>query len=130
MFLSFCNNVKVVTSSASNVSLTVPENESNENPDNNVKLQKDTEKTSLSAKNQKTVSIQSNTKEINHAVPIAYGDKSENNDDAVAVVNNFAQWCDLLAWSYRSPIESWASQSRTSKVLKQGRLVWFQPQNN
>ena len=76
MLLSFCNNVNVVTSSGSNVSLTVPENESNENPDNNVELQNDTEKISLSAKTQETGSVQSNTNEINHAVPIAYGDKS------------------------------------------------------
>ena len=105
MFLSFCNNVKVVTSSASNVSLTVPENESKENPDNNVKLQNDTEKISLSVKNQKTGSIQSNTNEINYAVPIAYGDKSENNDDAVAVVNNLlnnvASWPEVIVHQLR-----------------------------
>ena len=36
-----------VTSSGSNVSLTIPENDTNKNPDNNVELQKDTEEISL-----------------------------------------------------------------------------------
>ena len=63
--------LKFVTSSGSNVSLTVPENYSNENPDNNVELQKYTEEISLSAKTQETGSTQSDTNEINYAIPVA-----------------------------------------------------------
>ncbi|CAK8690400.1 unnamed protein product [Clavelina lepadiformis] len=43
--------LKFVTSSGSNVSLTLPENDSNENPDNNAELQRDTEKISRNARN-------------------------------------------------------------------------------
>ena len=49
--------LKFLTSSGSNVSLTIPENDSNENPDNNVELQKYTEEISLSSKTQETGSI-------------------------------------------------------------------------
>ena len=80
--------LKFVTSSGSNVSLTISENNSNENPNNNVDLQKYTEEISLSAKTQETGSIQSKINEINYAVPVEYGDEGENNDEAVAVVNN------------------------------------------
>ena len=45
--------LKFVTSSGSNVSLTIPENDLNENPDNKVELQKYTEEISLSAKRKK-----------------------------------------------------------------------------
>ena len=38
--------LKFLISSGSNVSLTIPENDSNENPDNNVELQKYTEEIS------------------------------------------------------------------------------------
>ena len=88
--------LKFVTSSGSNVSLTMPENDSNKNPDNNVELQKYTEEISLSAKTQEAGSIQSNTNEINYAVPVAYGDKGENNDEAVAVFNNLLN--DVASW--------------------------------
>ena len=50
--------LKFVTSSGSNVSLTSRENDSNENSDNNVELQKDTEEISVSAKAPETRSIQ------------------------------------------------------------------------
>ena len=46
--------LKFVTSSGLNVFLTIPENDSNKNPDNNIKLQKYTEQISLSAKTQET----------------------------------------------------------------------------
>ena len=49
--------LKFITSSGSNVSLTIPENDLNENPGNNVELQKYTEEISLSAKTQETGSI-------------------------------------------------------------------------
>ena len=88
--------LKFVTSSGSNIFLTIPENDLNENPDNNVELQKYTEEISLSAKTQETGSIQSNTNEINYAVPVAYGDESKNNDEAVAVVNNLPN--DVASW--------------------------------
>ena len=39
--------LKLVTSSGSNVSLTIPGHDSNENPDNNVELQEHTEEISL-----------------------------------------------------------------------------------
>ena len=91
---------KFLTSSGSNVSLAIPENDSNENPDNNVELQ-----ISLSAKTQETGSIQSNTNEINYAVPVAYGDEGENNDEAVAVVNNLpnyvASWPEAIDYHLR-----------------------------
>ncbi|CAK8679075.1 unnamed protein product [Clavelina lepadiformis] len=60
--------LKFVTSSGSNVFLTLPENDSNENPDNNAELQRDTENISLSAETQG--SIKSNTNEINYALPV------------------------------------------------------------
>ncbi|CAK8694730.1 unnamed protein product [Clavelina lepadiformis] len=43
--------LKFVTSSGSNVSLTLPENDSNKNPDNNAELQRDTENISRNARN-------------------------------------------------------------------------------
>ena len=88
--------LKFVTSSGSIVSLTISENDSNENPDNNIELQKYTEEISLPAKTQETGSIQSNTNEINYAVPIAYKDEGKNNDEAVAVVNNLPN--DVASW--------------------------------
>ena len=88
--------LKFVTSSDSNVSLTIPENDSNENPDNNVDLQKYTEEISLSAKTQETRSIQTDTNEINYVVPVAYGDEGENNDEAIAIVNNLPN--DVASW--------------------------------
>ena len=78
--------LKFVASSSSNGSLTIPENDSNENPENNVESHKDTEEISLSALTQETGSTQSITKEISYAVPV--GDEGENNDEVVAVVNN------------------------------------------
>ena len=39
--------LKFVASSSSNVSLTIPGNDSNKNPDNNVELQKNTEDISM-----------------------------------------------------------------------------------
>ena len=124
--------VKFVTSSGSNVSLTIPEDDSDENPDNNDEHQKYTEEISLSAKMQETRSIQSNTNEINYAVPVAYVDKRENNDEAVAVVNNLPN--DVTSWhevidhqlivelvkegpeKYRSKKGSFASSHRTIKI--------------
>ncbi|CAK8688329.1 unnamed protein product [Clavelina lepadiformis] len=88
--------LKFVTSSGSNVSLTLPENNSNENPDNNTELQRDTEKISLSAETQETGSIKSNTNEINYALPVIDGDEGENNEEAVAVVNNLPN--DVASW--------------------------------
>ena len=88
--------LKFLNFSGSNVSLTIPENGSNENPNNNVELQKYTEEISLSAKTQETGSIQSNANEINYAVPVSYGDEGENNDEAVAVVNNLPN--DVASW--------------------------------
>ena len=78
--------LKFSTFYGSNVSLTIPENDSNKNSDNNVELQQYTEEISLSAKTHETGSIQSNTNEINYAVPVEYGDEGENNDEVVAVV--------------------------------------------
>ena len=80
--------LKFVTSSGSNVSLTLRENDSNQNPDNNAELQRDTENISLSAETQETGSIKSNTNEISYALPVIDGDEGENNDQAVAIVNN------------------------------------------
>ena len=118
-----------LTSFGSNVSLIIPENDLNENPDNNVELQKYTEEISLSAKTQETGSIQSNTNEINHAVPVTYVDEDENNDEAVAVVNNLPN--DVPSWPkviyYQLRVED---QSRIRKVSKQGRPICFQIQNN
>ena len=88
--------LKFLTSSGSNASLTIPENDSNENPNNKVELQKYTEEISLSAKSQDTGPIESNTNEINYAVPVTYGDEVENNDGAVAVVNNLPN--DVASW--------------------------------
>ena len=88
--------LKFVSSSGSHVSGTVPEKYSNENSEQSVELQKDTEEISLSAKTQKTESIQSNTDKINYAAPVAYEDKSENNDEAVAVINNLPN--DVASW--------------------------------
>ena len=88
--------LKFVSSSGSHVSGTVPEKYSNENPVQSVELQKDTEEISLSAKTQETESIQSNTDKINYAAPVAYEDKSENNDEAVAVINNLLN--DVATW--------------------------------
>ena len=88
--------LKFVSSSGSHVSGTVPEKYSNENPEQSIELQKDTEEISLSAKTQETESIQSNTDKINYAVPVAYEDKSENNDEAVAVINNLPN--DVASW--------------------------------
>ncbi|CAK8692386.1 unnamed protein product [Clavelina lepadiformis] len=92
--------LKFVTSSGSNVSLTLPENDSNENPDNNAELQRDTENISLSAETQETGSIKSNTNEINYALPVIDGDEGENNDEAVAIVNilpnDVASWPEVI----------------------------------
>ena len=88
--------LKFVSSSGSHVSRTVPEKYSNENPEQSVELQKDTEEISLSAKTQETESIQSNTDKINYAAPVAYEDKSENNDEAIAVINNLLN--DVATW--------------------------------
>ncbi|CAK8675712.1 unnamed protein product [Clavelina lepadiformis] len=88
--------LKFVTSSGSNVSLTLPENDSNENPYNNAELQRDTENISLSAETQETGSIKSNTNEINYALPVIDGDEGENNDQAVAVVNTLPN--DVASW--------------------------------
>ena len=88
--------LKFVTSSGSNVSLTIPENDSNKNSDNNFELQKYTKEISSSTKTQETGSIQSNTNEINYPVPVAYGNEGENNDEAVAVVNNLPN--DVASW--------------------------------
>ena len=88
--------LKFVSSSGSHVSGTVPEKYSNENPEQSVELQKDTEEISLSAKTQETKSIQSNTDKINYAAPVAYEDKSENNDEVVAVINNLPK--DVASW--------------------------------
>ena len=85
-----------MTSSGSNVSLTILKNDSNENPDNHVELQKYSEEISISAKTQQTGSVQSNTNKINYAVPVAYEDEGENNDEAVAVVNNLPN--DVASW--------------------------------
>ena len=86
--------LKFVTSSSSNGSLTIPENDSNENPENNVEFHKDTEEISLSAITQETGSTQSITNAINYAVPV--GDEGENNDEVVAVVNNLPN--DVVSW--------------------------------
>ena len=86
--------LKFVTSSSSNGSLTIPENDSNENPENNVEFHKDSEEISLSAITQETGSTQSITNEINYAEPV--GDESENNDEVVAVVNNLPN--DVASW--------------------------------
>ncbi|CAK8694282.1 unnamed protein product [Clavelina lepadiformis] len=72
------------------------ENVSNENPDNNAELQRNTENISLSAETQETGSIKSNTNEINYALPVIDGDEGENNDEAVAVVNNLPN--DVASW--------------------------------
>ena len=88
--------LKFVTSSGSHVSVTIPENNSNENPEHNVELQKDTEEISLSEKTQEIESIQSNTDKINYAAPVAHEDENENNDEAVAVVNNLPD--DVASW--------------------------------
>ena len=45
---------------------------------------------------QETVSIHSNTNEINYAVPVAICSEGENNDKAVAVVNNLPN--DVASW--------------------------------
>ena len=99
--------LKFLTSSGSNVSL-IPENDSNENPSNEVELQKYTEEINLSAKKQETRSIQSNANEINYAVPVAYRDEGENNDEAVAVVNNLsndvASWPEVIDYQLRVEI--------------------------
>jgi len=79
--------LKFVTSSSSNVSSTILENYSNENPDNNVELQVDTEKISSSANTQETGSIQSNTNEISYAVPVAL----VNN-----LPNDVASWPEVI----------------------------------
>ena len=86
--------LKFVTSSSLNGSLTIPENDSNENPDNNIEFQKDIEEISLSATTQETGSILRNTNEINYAVPV--GDEGENNDKVVAVINNLPN--DVASW--------------------------------
>ena len=120
--------LKFVTSSSSNGSLTIPENDSIENPENNVEFLKDTEEISLSAITQETGSTQSITNEINYAAPV--GDEGENNDEVVAVVNNLpndvASWPEIIDHQLR--VEP--SQSRTRKVSKQERPICFQPQNN
>ena len=88
--------LKFVSSSGSHVSGTISEKYSNENPEQCVELQKDIEEISLSAKTQKTESIQSNTDKINYTAPVAYEDKSENNDEAIAVMNNLPN--DVASW--------------------------------
>ena len=86
--------LEFVTSSCSNGSLTIPENDSNENPENNVEFHKNTEEISLSAITQETGSTRSIINEINDAVPV--GDEGENNDEVVAVVNNLP--IDVASW--------------------------------
>ena len=119
--------LKFLTSSGSNVSLTMPENDSNENPYNNVELQKYTEEISLSAKTQETGSIQSNTNEINYAVPVADGDEGENNDEASAAVDNLpndvASWPEIMSIDHQLRVE--LVKARPEKYQNKGGLFAF-----